>query len=84
MTLALTNTLVGPVTCDALRLLPEHIIIKITGQHVLAQIAEDWYCLVGPDDESTAIETAVSRLPGTGWTVTFESFGDALLTHFER
>jgi hypothetical protein len=84
LTRALEYNTVAPQTCDALALLPAHIITRIDGDHVLACISEDWYCLVGPDTESgDEIEAAAGMLAGE-WRAVFESFGDVLLTHFSR
>jgi hypothetical protein len=85
LTRALENNTVAPSTCDALQLLPTHIATRIDGNHVLACIALDWYCLVGPDSESgDEIASAAGLLPGTGWRAVYESYGDILLTHFYR
>jgi hypothetical protein len=84
VTRALQHSTVATATCDALQTLPQHHTTRIDGDHVFAEIAEDWYCLVGPDTEDGfEIERAAGSLPGE-WTVVFESYGHILLTHFYR
>lgn len=51
---------------------------------LFVKISDDWFCSVGPDDDLGPDRFTEYVPTGDDWSVTFESLGTALLTHYTR
>lgn len=88
MTTALNPSHSHTQLVPALRTLPSHTVINTLAEHVLVAVSDDWWTLVGPDDDGDPIDWAVAQLPnaGDGWVVEWETSRDGavLFSHFMR